>query len=50
MEQELKNCIRMFYQQVGCSVQELNVQADHVHLIVQVLSKILILDLESIPK
>ena len=45
MEQELKNCIRMFCQQVGCSVQELNGQADHVHLIVQVPPKISISDL-----
>ena len=32
MEQELKNCISMFCQQAGCSVQKLNVQADHAHL------------------
>ena len=50
MEQELKNCIRMFCQQVGCSVQELNVQADHVHLIVQVPPKISISDLMGILK
>ena len=50
MEQELKNCIRMFCKQVGCSVQELNVQADHVHLIVQVPPKISISDLMGILK
>ena len=40
----------MFCQQVGCSVQELNVQADHVHLIVQVPPKISISDLMGILK
>ena len=31
---ELENCIRAFSEQQGCDVVELNVQADHVRLLV----------------
>ena len=33
---EVYKCIMVFYQQLGCEVTELNVQSDHVHLLVKV--------------
>ena len=41
---EVKNCIRAFSQQNECEVVELNVQIDHVHLLVMVPPKISISD------
>ena len=41
---EVKNCIRAFSEQKGCKIIELNVQIDHVHLLVMVLPKISISD------
>ena len=32
--QEVERCIRAFSEQQGCEVVELNVQVDHVHLLV----------------
>ncbi len=41
---EVANCIRMFSEQKACEIVELNVQIDHVHLIVLVPPKISISD------
>jgi len=38
--QEVANCIRAFAQQQNCEVVELNVQVDHVHLLVMVPPKV----------
>jgi putative transposase len=38
--EEVKNCIRAFSEQQGCEVVELNVQADHVHLLTLVPPKV----------
>ena len=37
---EVENCIRAFSEQLGCEVIELNIQIDHVHLIVMVPPKV----------
>ena len=37
---EVNNCIRAFSEQNGCEIIELNVQADHVHLLVMVPPKL----------
>ena len=42
---EVHNCIQVFCGQLGCEVVELNVQEDHVHLIVMVRPKVSISDL-----
>ena len=36
----MEECIRMFSEQLGCKIEELNVQEDHVHLLVMVPPKI----------
>jgi len=41
---EISNCIRAFSEQKGCEAVELNIQIDHVHLIVMVPPKISISD------
>ena len=41
---ELSNCIRAFSEQKGCEVVELNVQIDHIHLLVMVPPKISIVN------
>ena len=41
---EVQNCIRAFSEQKGCKIIELNVQIDHVHLLVMVPPKISISD------
>ncbi len=38
--QEVERCIRAFSEQQGCSIIELNVQVDHVHLLVMVPPKV----------
>ncbi len=38
--QEVERCIRAFSEQQGCSIIELNVQEDHVHLLVMVPPKV----------
>ena len=48
--QEVENCIRAFSQQKECEVIELNVQIDHVHLLVMVPPKISISDYVGIIK
>jgi putative transposase len=37
---EVENCIRAFSEQLGCEIIELNIQIDHVHLIVMVPPKV----------
>jgi len=38
--QEVERCIRIFSEQQSCSIIELNVQEDHVHLLVMVPPKV----------
>ena len=38
--QEVEKCIRIFSEQQGCEVGELNVQIDHVHLLVLIPPKV----------
>lgn len=38
--QEVYNCIRLFAGQLECEIQELNIQKDHVHLLVMVPPKV----------
>ena len=40
--EEVENCIRAFSEQQGCEIVELNVQADHVHLLALVPLKVYI--------
>lgn len=42
---EVANCIRAFSEQKGCQIVELNVQIDHVHLLVNVPPKVSISNL-----
>ena len=37
---EVENCVRAFSEQLGCEIVELNVQIDHVHLLVLVPPKV----------
>lgn len=39
---EIEESIRIFSEQLGCKIEELNIQEDHVHLLVMVPSKILL--------
>jgi len=50
MKTELNRCIRQFCEQKHCIVQELNIQSDHVHMIVLVPPKVSISDLMGILK
>ena len=47
---EVSSCIRAFSEQKGCEIVELNVQIDHVHLLVKVPPKISISDFMGIIK
>ena len=47
---EVEHCIKMFASQKGCEIVELNVQEDHVHLLVIVPPKVSISDLLGILK
>ena len=47
---EVENCIRSFATQKGCFVEELNVQEDHVHLLILVPPKISISSIVGILK
>ena len=38
--QEVERCIRAFSEQQSCSIIELNVQVDHIHLLVMVPPKV----------
>ena len=41
---EVENCIRALSEQQGCEVLELNVQIDHIHIVVMIPPKVLISD------
>ncbi len=45
---EVYTCIQLFCGQKGCEVIELNVQSDHVHLLVMIPPKVSISDLAGI--
>ena len=47
---EVYKCVMIFSQQLGCEVVELNVQADHVHLLVKVPPKLSVSGLMGILK
>jgi len=47
---EVSKCIRAFSEQKSCEVVELNVQIDHVHLLVMVVPKISISDFVGMVK
>ena len=44
ISQEVENCIRAFSEQQSCEILELNVQIDHVHVVVMVPPKLSISD------
>jgi putative transposase len=48
--EKVSKCIRAFFEQKGCEVVELNVQIDHVHLLVMVVPKISISDFVGMVK
>jgi putative transposase len=50
IKQEVYNCIRSFASQKGCVVKELNVQEDHVHLLIMVPPKLSISTIVGILK
>ena len=50
IKDEVEYCIRTFSGQKGCIIEELNVQLDHVHLLVMVPPKVSISDLLGILK
>ena len=37
---EVENCVRAFSEQLGCEIVELNIQTDHVHLLIFVPPKV----------
>jgi len=50
IKNEVEYCIRTFTEQKGCTIEELNIQLDHVHLLVMVPPKVSISDLLGILK
>jgi putative transposase len=42
---EVENCVRAFSEQKGCRIIELNIQIDHVHLLIMVPPKVSISEL-----
>ena len=42
--QEVERCVRAFSEQQGCEIIEINIQVDHVHLIVMIPPKIRVSD------
>ena len=44
---ELNKSIRVYSERMGCEIVELNVQADHVHLLVKVPPKVSILQIDG---
>ena len=50
VKQEVGNCILAFSEQKRCDVEELNVQIDHVHLMVRIPPKISVSDYVGIVK
>ena len=47
---EVEHCIKAFSEQKGCIIEELNVQEDHVHLVLMVPPKVSISDMVGIFK
>jgi len=47
---EVNNCIQVYSSRIGCQVVELNVQQDHVHLLVKVPPKVSISQLMGVVK
>ena len=47
---EVHKCVMVFSQKLGCEVVELNVQVDHVHLLVKVPPKVSISELMGVLK
>ena len=47
---EVEHCIRAFSEQKGCIIEELNVQEDHVHLVIFVPPKVSISEIVGIMK
>ena len=50
VKQEVENCVSAFSEQKKCEIQELNVQIDHVHVLVMVPPKLSISDYVGIIK
>lgn len=50
IKEEVENCLRMFSEQKRCDIEELNVQEDHVHILISVPPKVSISDLVGILK
>lgn len=50
IKKEVDHCIRSFSKQKGCIVAELNVQVDHVHLMIMIPPKISVSDMMGILK
>ena len=50
IKREAEYCIRSFAKQKSCIVEELNVQIDHVHLLIKVPPKVSISDLMGVLK
>ena len=50
VKQEVENCIRAFSEQKKCEVVELNVQIDHVHVVVSIPPKLSVSDYVGIVK
>ena len=47
---EVEHCIKVFSEQKGCMIEELNVQEDHVHLVLLVPPKVSISDIVGVLK
>ena len=47
---EVQRCMMVFCQQLGCEIVEMNIQVDHVHLLVKVPPKMSISDLMGVLK
>jgi len=50
IKNEVEHCIKAFSEQKGCFIEELNVQEDHVHLLIMVPPKVSISDIVGILK
>ena len=50
IKNEVEHCIKSFSTQKGCEIEELNIQEDHVHLLIMVPPKVSISDIVGILK
>ena len=48
--QEVSNCVQVFSEQKNCEISELNVQKDHVHIVVMIPPKLCVSDYMGIIK